>query len=390
MVRRLPLIALSLGYLMVIVDATAVNVALPALRADFGGTVRDLQWVLDAYALAFAALLLTGGALGDRLGARRVFVVGLTLFAIASAACGAAPSVATLVAARTLQGVGAALLVPASLALLRAAYTDRAQRARAVGAWAGIAGIGERPARGRTRRRRGRLACGLLDQPADRGVRAHARRAPPPRRLITTGRRLRPRRAGARHRRLLRAHVRADRGGRARLERSQRADRARHRSARPGGVRVRRAARRDADAAAGAPPPADVRRRHRRRHADQPRPLRPAVRQRACGSRTRGTSTRYEDRRRVPARGGHGSARFDARRSSHRATRRARAHGRRPADSRGGTARDGGGGSGRELRRARARLGGDRLRHGLHDARRYGRGDRVRPRPSARGSRPAC
>src|SRR4051794_11918753 len=116
---RMPvtLFALCLGYLMVIVDATAVNVALPDLRHDLGTTVSGLQWIVDAYTLAFAALLLTGGALGDRLGGRRVLLAGLALFTAASVLCGLAPTTGVLVAARALQGVGAALAVPASLAL---------------------------------------------------------------------------------------------------------------------------------------------------------------------------------------------------------------------------------------------------------------------------------
>jgi DHA2 family methylenomycin A resistance protein-like MFS transporter len=139
--RHMPLIAICLGYFMVILDATVVNVALPALGHDLGGGVSGLQWVVDGYTLVFAGLLLSGGSLGDRLGGRRVFQAGLSLFTLASAACAAAPSVDLLVAARLLQGLGAALLVPSSLALLRAAYHDPRERARAVGAWGAVAGI---------------------------------------------------------------------------------------------------------------------------------------------------------------------------------------------------------------------------------------------------------
>src|SRR5436305_5311006 len=120
--KHLPLFAIALGYLMVIVDATIVNVALPAIGRELGGSVSDLQWLVDAYTVVFAGLLLSGGSLGDRLGARRVFDAGLALFTLASAACAAAPSVAVLVGARVVQGIGAALLVPSSLALLLAAY----------------------------------------------------------------------------------------------------------------------------------------------------------------------------------------------------------------------------------------------------------------------------
>jgi DHA2 family methylenomycin A resistance protein-like MFS transporter len=139
---RLPLLVICLGYFMVIVDATIVNVALPSVGRDLGGGVSALQWVVDAYTVVFAALLLPGGSLGDRLGTRRIFDVGLVLFTAASAACAVAPSVQTLVGARALQGCGAALLVPSSLALLRATYREPAPRARAVGVWGAVAGIG--------------------------------------------------------------------------------------------------------------------------------------------------------------------------------------------------------------------------------------------------------
>jgi DHA2 family methylenomycin A resistance protein-like MFS transporter len=135
------LAAICLAYFMVSLDATIVNVALPALRADLGTGVSALQWVVDGYTLMFAALLLSGGALADNLGARRVFRAGLWLFVAASTACGVAPSAAALVLARLAQGVGAALAVPASLALLRAGHPDPGLRARAVGAWGAIAGI---------------------------------------------------------------------------------------------------------------------------------------------------------------------------------------------------------------------------------------------------------
>lgn len=136
------LVGISIGYLLVILDATAVNVALPLVHRDLGGGVSALQWVVDGYALVLAAFLLGAGAIGDRVGARRVFVSGLTLFAAASAACGAAPSLGALVAARVVQGLGAAMLVPSSLALLRATHPDERARARALSVWGGIGGIG--------------------------------------------------------------------------------------------------------------------------------------------------------------------------------------------------------------------------------------------------------
>jgi MFS transporter, DHA2 family, methylenomycin A resistance protein len=138
----LALVVICLGYFLVIVDTTVVNVALPAIGRDLQGGVTGLQWVVDAYTLSFAGLLLTGGALAERLGGRRAFGAGLTVFAAASAACGLAPGLGILVAARLVQGAGAALLVPSSLVLLQAAYPTRAGRARAFGAWGAIAGIG--------------------------------------------------------------------------------------------------------------------------------------------------------------------------------------------------------------------------------------------------------
>jgi MFS transporter, DHA2 family, methylenomycin A resistance protein len=133
--------ALCLAYFMVILDTTIVNVALPRLGHALSTGVTGLQWIVDAYTLTFAALLLSGGALGDRLGSRRVFEAGVTLFTLASLGCGVAPDVATLVAARFCQGAGAALSVASSLALLRATFQDPAARARAVGVWGAIAGV---------------------------------------------------------------------------------------------------------------------------------------------------------------------------------------------------------------------------------------------------------
>ena len=130
------------GYFIVILDATVTNVALPSIGRGLHGSVTGLQWVVDAYTLSFAALLLTGGALAERLGGRRVFTAGLVIFGAASAACGLAPSLGVLVAARLIQGAGAAVLVPSSLLLLQAAFTDPGERARALGLWGAIAGVG--------------------------------------------------------------------------------------------------------------------------------------------------------------------------------------------------------------------------------------------------------
>jgi MFS transporter, DHA2 family, methylenomycin A resistance protein len=135
------LVAVCLGYFMVILDTTIVNVALPALRTDLGTSVASLQWVVDGYLLVLAALVLSGGVIADRAGARRIFQIGLGVFVLASVVCGVAPDVVILIVARLAQGVGAALSVPASLALLRAAFPDDRMRARAIGVWGGIAGV---------------------------------------------------------------------------------------------------------------------------------------------------------------------------------------------------------------------------------------------------------
>jgi len=138
---RRPAVALtasSLAFALVLLDTTVVNVALPAIRDDLGASVSQLQWVVNGYTLVLAALLLSAGALADRLGARRVMRAGVALFALASAAAALAPSTTALVAAQVILGVGAAALVPASLTLLTHAYPDPVRRAKAVGIWAAI------------------------------------------------------------------------------------------------------------------------------------------------------------------------------------------------------------------------------------------------------------
>src|SRR6185503_16292945 len=114
--KRWTLIATIDASSMTFIDGTVVNVALPALQRDFGATITDIQWVIEAYALFLGALILVGGALGDQLGRRRVFLAGVLVFALASAACGLSPSPGLLIVARAVQGIGAALLVPGSLA----------------------------------------------------------------------------------------------------------------------------------------------------------------------------------------------------------------------------------------------------------------------------------
>src|SRR5882757_5623235 len=135
------LVAVCLGYFMIILDATIVNAALPALRADLRVGPTGPRWVVDGYLVMLAGLLLSGGALADRFGARRVGQLGLGVFVVASVGCGLAPDLATLVLARLVQGVGAAAAVPATLALPRAAFPEPAARARAFGVWGGIAGV---------------------------------------------------------------------------------------------------------------------------------------------------------------------------------------------------------------------------------------------------------
>ncbi|MCX5190860.1 MFS transporter [Streptomyces sp. NBC_00268] len=129
------LAAAVLGFFVITLDATVVNVALPAIRDDFGGGMTGLQWVLDSYTLMFAALLLSAGAVSDRIGAHRAFGTGMAVFVAASVACGLAPNVGALIAARAVQGAGAATMLPASLALIGEAFPDSVRRARAIAVW---------------------------------------------------------------------------------------------------------------------------------------------------------------------------------------------------------------------------------------------------------------
>ena len=141
--KSLPtIVATSCGFAVVQLDVTIVNVALPRLATQLDASVAALQWVVDAYTLTFAVLLLSAGVLADRLGARAVYVAGFVLFALASAACGVAADATVLIAARAVQGIAAALLVPSSLTLLnRATQHDPALRARAVGLWTAAGGV---------------------------------------------------------------------------------------------------------------------------------------------------------------------------------------------------------------------------------------------------------
>jgi len=139
--EALTLAAMSLGYGVVQLDVTIVNVAANSIGASFGGQVAGLQWVVSSYTVAFAAFILSAGALGDRVGAKRVFAAGFAVFTLASLACALAPGLPWLIAARAVQGLGAAILVPNSLALLNHAYRDEHARGRAVGTWAAGASV---------------------------------------------------------------------------------------------------------------------------------------------------------------------------------------------------------------------------------------------------------
>ena len=134
------LAATILGSSMAFIDGTVVNVALPALQKNLNATVVDVQWVVEAYALFLAALLLAGGSLGDHFGRKRVYTIGVSLFALASIWCGLAPNINQLILARAAQGIGGALLVPGSLAIISASFSED-QRGKAIGTWSGFTAI---------------------------------------------------------------------------------------------------------------------------------------------------------------------------------------------------------------------------------------------------------
>src|SRR5439155_254980 len=134
------LAATILGSSMAFIDSTVVNVALPALQASFQATVVDVQWVVEVYGLFLAALILVGGSLGDLLARRLIFIVGVAVFALASAGCGVASNIQQLIFARGIQGVGAALLVPGSLAIISTSF-DEQSRGQAIGTWSGFTAI---------------------------------------------------------------------------------------------------------------------------------------------------------------------------------------------------------------------------------------------------------
>jgi len=125
---------------MAFIDGTVVNVALPALQSSLNATAVDLQWVIEAYSLLLSALLLIGGSLGDHYGRRRIFLIGIAVFASASAACGFAATIGQLIAFRAFQGLGAALLIPGSLAIISSSFSEK-ERGRAIGTWSGFSAI---------------------------------------------------------------------------------------------------------------------------------------------------------------------------------------------------------------------------------------------------------
>jgi EmrB/QacA subfamily drug resistance transporter len=133
--------ATVLGSSVAALDGTVVGIALPSIGREFGVGVADLQWVSTGYLLTLAGLLLLGGALGDRFGRKRVFLIGVVWFGLASLLCGAAPNILTMILARALQGIGGALLTPGSLAILEASFAPD-DRSRAIGAWSGLGGVG--------------------------------------------------------------------------------------------------------------------------------------------------------------------------------------------------------------------------------------------------------
>src|SRR5256886_10937386 len=134
------LTATILGSSLAFIDGTVVNVALPAVQANFHATLVDVQWVVESYGLLLGALILVGGSLGDLFGRRLIFAIGVAIFALASAGCGAASNIHLLIIARSIQGVGAALLVPGSLAIISSSF-DEKSRGQAIGTWSGFTAI---------------------------------------------------------------------------------------------------------------------------------------------------------------------------------------------------------------------------------------------------------
>ena len=134
------LVATILGSSMAFIDGSVVNVALPVIQRDLNATTSDVQWIMEAYSLFLAALILVGGSLGDHFGRRRIFAIGIAIFTLSSIWCGLSPNVLQLILARAVQGIGGALLVPDSLAIISASFSEE-QRGRAIGTWSGFTAI---------------------------------------------------------------------------------------------------------------------------------------------------------------------------------------------------------------------------------------------------------
>ena len=139
--KTIILISCCLSLLIVSMDATIVNVAIPSIRADFGASPAQMQWVVDVYTLVLASLLMLSGVTGDRFGRRRVFQIGLTVFAFGSLMCSLAPTADALIGARLLQGIGGSMLNPVALSIISQVFTGRVERARALGLWGAVVGI---------------------------------------------------------------------------------------------------------------------------------------------------------------------------------------------------------------------------------------------------------
>jgi EmrB/QacA subfamily drug resistance transporter len=134
------LAAVAFGLFMIMLDNTVVNVALPSIEKDLHISISQLEWIVTAYALVFAALLITGGKLADLFGRRKIFIVGLVVFSLSSLACGLAPNAGFLIGARAVQGIGAALMNPATLSIITATFPPK-QRGQAIGIWAGVSAL---------------------------------------------------------------------------------------------------------------------------------------------------------------------------------------------------------------------------------------------------------